>query len=215
MHRHLPSILIAAGAVVLSYVGFQYGNMYVQQRRLAREWRVEQDQFGVKDQAGIKSIAADGLTRIFAPSIGLDAIVVEGADRRALALGPGHMMNTAWPGQTGNAVITGHRDTFFRHLYELNKGDVVTVQRNGKSFTYEVTDKRVVDANDMSVVQPTRDAELTLITCYPTYYVGPAPERLIVFSRLKDAAPQSMAENAVPVSRKSNKAALKRMSKTQ
>jgi sortase A len=208
--------LITAGAVVLSYVGFQYGNMYLEQRRLAREWRLEQDRFGLGSRSGLKSSSADGLSRISVPAIELDAFVVEGSDRKALALGPGHMTNTALPGDLGNTVITAHRDTFFRHLYDLRTGDVVTVRRDGESFTYEVTGKRVVAANDMSVVQPTQDAELTLITCYPTRYIGPAPERLVVFSKLRaETPPLAMAENAVAVTRKPSKAALKKLVKTQ
>ena len=88
------------------------------------------------------------------------------------------------PGELGNAVITAHRDTFFRHIYELNKGDEITVLRNGQTFRFAVTGKKVVKPDDVSVLRPTPDAQLTLITCYPTYYIGPAPERLVVFSKL-------------------------------
>ena len=94
------------------------------------------------------------------------------------------MKETPVPGQAGNAVITGHRDTFFRHIYELQKGDEILVQRSGKTFKYEVTSKRIVQPDDMSVLKPSQESRLTLITCYPTYYIGPAPERLIVTSRL-------------------------------
>jgi sortase A len=90
------------------------------------------------------------------------------------------------PGNTGNSVITGHRDTFFRHIYELQKGDAIYVRRNGEVFKYEVTGKKIVKPEDVSVLKQTSDAQLTLITCYPTYYIGPAPDRLVVFSRLVD-----------------------------
>lgn len=216
IRRHLPALLITSGAVVLSYVGFQYGNMYLQQRSLAREWRLEQSRLVDRHLPGLKSVSDDGLTRISAPEIGLDAIVIEGADLKALALGPGHMTNTALPGDVGNMVITAHSDTFFRHLDQLHEGDTVTVQRNGRSFSYTVTDRRIVEANDMSVVEPTRDARMTLITCYPTYYIGPAPQRLVVFSKLvKDATLQAIAENAVVRSRRLSKAQLKKLTKTR
>src|SRR5262249_13937678 len=84
----------------------------------------------------------------------------------------------------GNAVITAHRDTFFRHIFELEKGDEINIQRDGQVYRYEVTGKKVVAPTDLSVIRPTPDAQLTLITCYPTYYIGPAPERLVVFSKL-------------------------------
>jgi sortase A len=107
------------------------------------------------------------------------------------------MESSVPPGETGNAVITGHRDTFFRHIYELNKGDDIFVQRNGKMFRYQVTGKRVVQPTDISVTHNSEDARLTLITCYPTYYIGPAPERLVVFSKL---APEGASATTPAVS---------------
>jgi sortase A len=136
------------------------------------------------------------LTRLLVPRIGIDAIVVEGASRKELSEGPGHMRETAEPGETGNAVITGHRDTFFRHIYELTKGDHIQVQRNGRNFTYEVTSQKIVMPEDISVINPTMDSRLTLITCYPTYYIGPAPKRLVVFSKLIESDGQSVKQAA-------------------
>src|SRR5581483_10857477 len=75
-------------------------------------------------------------------------------------------------------------DTFFRHIHELEKGDQIFVDRGGKRITYTVTGKKIVDPDDIAVVSPTKDPELTLITCYPTYYIGPAPKRLVVFAKL-------------------------------
>jgi sortase A len=136
------------------------------------------------------------LTRIRVPKIGMDAIVVEGASVKELSEGPGHMRETAEPGETGNAVITGHRDTFFRHIYELTKGDQIQVQRNGRNFTYEVTSQKIVKPEDISVINPTMDSRLTLITCYPTYYIGPAPKRLVVFSKLVESDGQPVNQAA-------------------
>ena len=96
------------------------------------------------------------------------------------------MEDTPAPGTEGNSVITAHRDTFFRHIVELAKGDELVVQRNGKKYTYEVQSKHVVKPEDVSVLKPSKDSRLTLITCYPTYYIGPAPERLVVMSKLKE-----------------------------
>jgi sortase A len=167
------------GLALLLYVGVEYSRMYLEQRRLARQW-AEQQHAG---SSGVQ--AASGLTRLTIPKINLEAIVVEGTTRRDLLLGPGHMPSTAEPGENGNSVITAHRDTFFRHIYELNRGDVISVERNGRIYRYEVTAKRVVNPSDLSVLKPSDDRRLTLITCYPTYYIGPAPERLVVFSKLQ------------------------------
>lgn len=174
--------LTVVGAVLLLYVLLQYGTMFAEQHRLAKEW--EQQNGVTTTQVGRTEVVADGLTKVTIPKINLDAVVVEGTGHRQLLLGPGHMSETPAPGEIGNSVITGHRDTFFRHIYELNKGDQIEVRRNGKLFTYEVTGKKVVQPEDIWVIKQTKDKQLTLITCYPTYYIGPAPERLVVFSKL-------------------------------
>ncbi|HWR36646.1 MAG TPA: class D sortase [Clostridia bacterium] len=180
--RYLPTAFIVLGLVLLGYVATQYGQMYFEQRSLHRQWQAQQERSS-QDPA-TEAAADDGLTRLSIPKINLLAVIVEGTSRKKLLLGPGHIENTAAPGELGNSVITAHRDTFFRHIYELTKGDDLLVQRNGKSYKYEVTGKKIVSPSDVSVIQPTTEGRLTLITCYPTYYIGPAPERLVIFSKL-------------------------------
>jgi sortase A len=180
--NHLSLILLVLGVVLLGYVGSQYWEMYHRQQQLATQWEQQASAANIPGKA--KLSADDLLTRVVIPKINLDAIVVEGASRRDLSDGPGHMKRTAQPGETGNAVITAHRDTFFRHIYELGKGDDILVRRAGQVYKYEVTGKKIVLPEDVSVIKPTTDATLTLITCYPTYYIGPAPKRLVVFSKL-------------------------------
>lgn len=185
---------IAIGVVLLGYVSGQYWQMYRSQKNLEVEWQRQAATVSVPGHTDIS--AEQMLTRLVIPKIDMDAIVVEGASRRDLSEGPGHMKQTAQPGETGNAVITAHRDTFFRHIYELNKGDHIEVRRSGRTFTYAVTGKRIVMPEDMSVIKPTNDPQLTLITCYPTYYIGPAPERLVVFSRLVESDGQPTGQTA-------------------
>ena len=195
LRRYLPIVLIGTGMVLLLYVSLAYTSMGLQQRRLAREWQRQQQ------APPVQRVADDGLIRISAQRVGLDAIVMEGTGRRALLLGPGHLPGTPEPGQPGNAVITGHRDTFFRHLHELNKGDIVTVQRAGQTYEYEVIGKKIVNPEDLSVLQPSTEERLTLITCYPTYYIGPAPDRLVVFTRLVPGPKEATAVNQAQVGR--------------
>jgi sortase A len=122
--------------------------------------------------------------RLSIPKIHLDAIVLEGVSKRELSVGPAHMAGTGLPGQAGNTVIMAHRDTFFRHIIELGQGDEIILEKNGRLFHYQVTGKKIVQPREVSVLDPTDDAVLTLITCYPIYYVGPAPKRLVVVSKL-------------------------------
>ncbi len=194
----IPTVLILIGALMVLYVGSQYAEMYFEQKRMADAWEQEQ---AIRSEAPTTEQAHatkdDGMVRLVIPKIDLTSFVVEGTTHKALLLGPGHMTKTAEPGAIGNSVITGHRDTFFRHIYELEKGDQLYVERGGKRFVYEVTGKKVVEPSDMSVTRPTDDAQVTLITCYPTYYIGPAPKRLVVFSKLKgeQSAPLSAADD--------------------
>jgi sortase A len=177
-------LFVVLGLALTGYVASQYWGMYRGQRELEARW---EKQVATLTTPGLPRLpAGEMLTRVSIPKINLDAIVVEGATRKQLAIGPAHITETALPGETGNAVITGHRDTFFRHIYELQKGDVIFVHRNGEVFKYEVTGKKIVKPEDLTVLKQTSDAQLTLITCYPTYYIGPAPERLVVFSKLVD-----------------------------
>jgi LPXTG-site transpeptidase (sortase) family protein len=196
--RHIVSlVLVMVGFGLLGYVASQYWRMYRSQRQLELQW--EQQAVNAYATAEAKAGTAKGgasginpggggvqnaVARLSIPRIHLDAMVLEGASRHELAVGPGHLLDTPLPGENGNAVITAHRDTFFRHIFELQQGDEIQVWRDGQLFRYQVSGKRVVNPDDLSVLAPTGDAELTLITCYPPYYIGPAPQRLVVFSKL-------------------------------
>jgi sortase A len=204
--RVMSLVLVVIGVVLLGYVTGQYWGMYRSQKNLEAEWQRQAATTSSTETAasGVPGKASDSvpvspdrvLTRLEIPKIQMDAIVVEGASRHDLSEGPGHMKETAQPGETGNAVITAHRDTFFRHIYELNKGDQIQVRRRGRTFTYEVTGKRIVMPEDISVIKPTTNPQLTLITCYPTYYIGPAPKRLVVFSKLIQSDGQPVNQSA-------------------
>ncbi len=183
VRQRLSVILMVIGVGILGYVGSEYWAMYHEQQVLRREWQDQQKNAAVP-QPNVQVAQDDGLTRVSIPKINLDVIVVEGTNHRALRVGPGHLISTPAPGEIGNSVISAHRDTFFRHIYELAKGDEIQVRRGGRTYTFQVTGKKIVEPNDVSVLKNTPDARLTLITCYPTYYIGPAPERLIVFSKL-------------------------------
>lgn len=116
-------------------------------------------------------------------------IVLSGASGRTMAFGPGHLDGSAMPGDAGNCVITAHRDTHFSALRYVVAGDVLTLERpRGVVSHYEVVDTRVVDKSDTSVLAPTGDERLTLITCYPFNSVIPGgPLRyVVVANRITD-----------------------------
>jgi sortase A len=113
-------------------------------------------------------------------------MVAEGTRPRVLRVAVGHIRGTALPGQTGNVVLAAHRDTFFRRLGELKSGDLIGITVPGRQYLYSVRFTDVVDPNETWVLEPSTDQLLTLVTCYPFYYTGPAPKRFIVRARRLD-----------------------------
>lgn len=131
------------------------------------------------------------------PRIHLAAAVLHGTDERTLRRGPGHLENTPYPGERGNVVIAGHRDTFFLPLRHIVPGDDIYLATPGGRFHYRVTTIRVVGADDVSVLASSDEATLTLITCYPFWVLGPAPDRFVVSAEAVDAAAPSPDEQEV------------------
>lgn len=110
--------------------------------------------------------------------------LVQGTGDEDLKRGVGHMIRTVMPGELGNCVISGHRDTVFSRLGKVEKGDLLVVETAAGEFTYEVTRIRIVDKEDRTVVVPTEGPVLTVSTCYPFRYVGSAPDRYVLVADL-------------------------------
>jgi sortase A len=119
-----------------------------------------------------------GLIKI--PRLGLSVIVIEGTSARTLRRAAGHIPGTALPGQPGNVAISGHRDTFFRPLEKIRPDDIITLTTLFGEYRYRVVSTKVVNPYDVTVLKPGRKEILTLVTCFPFYFVGPAPDRFIV-----------------------------------
>jgi len=139
----------------------------------------------------------EAVGRLQIPRLGLDLVVFEGVSKATLRKGPGHLPGTAWPGgsgDSGNCVITGHRDSFFRRLVDVRKGDLVRFQGPSGTSTYRLGERRIVRPQDVSVAAPTREDRLTLITCYPFSWTGSAPYRLVwKGARLEPESPPESA----------------------
>jgi sortase A len=146
------------------------------------------------------------LGRVEISRLGVSAIVREGVGARTLSTAVGHIPSTSLPGQDGNFAIAAHRDTLFRALKDIRTDDLVTFQSAAGSYTYRVAATKIVKPSDVSVLRsdgggllPAKagpegaDKLLTMITCYPFYYVGSAPKRFIVEARLVGAGPSATA----------------------
>lgn len=127
------------------------------------------------------------------PRLGLTVPVVEGADSDALLHGAGHVIHTAFPGHHGNVGIAAHRDTCFRPLRFIRPGDHVVVTSPEGVYDYIVEGTQIVLPTDGQVLHRTSTRDLTLVTCYPFYYIGHAPKRFIVHAVEPDSsAPGSL-----------------------
>jgi LPXTG-site transpeptidase (sortase) family protein len=132
------------------------------------------------------------VARLVIPRIGLDEIVLEGVDGDALNAGPGHLSGTVFPGEPGNSVISGHRDRHFNHFDALDVGDTLTTESESGARSWIIVSSRVIGKDDPALFT-TRDATLTLTTCWPIRYLGPAPDRLIITAKLLKHAPAPTA----------------------
>ena len=114
------------------------------------------------------------------PKIRLEVAVLPGTGDRTLDRGVGHIEDTAVPGTAGNAGIAGHRDGFFRGLKDVTTGDAIELETLQGKDVYRVERTWVVDPEDVWVLDPTSTQALTLVTCYPFYFIGSSPQRFIV-----------------------------------
>jgi sortase A len=114
------------------------------------------------------------------PRSGISVMVLQGVEEDSLRLGAGHVPGTPLPGIDGNVAVAAHRDTFFRRLEGIRPGDPIQFSTRAGTFEYVVTSTEIVEPEDTRVIESRGVPELTLISCYPFYYVGAAPHRFIV-----------------------------------
>ncbi len=132
------------------------------------------------------------------PKIHLEVPVFEGTDDVTLDRGAGRIAGTAHPGQAGNLGIAGHRDGFFRGLKDVTTGDEIKLALADGEATYVVDQITIVTPQDVSVLQPRPIPSITLVTCFPFYFVGSAPERYIVSASLRADAQPAVSRSARP-----------------
>jgi len=185
--------LFAVGVMLLAWCAFVLVDARIFQQgerlRLERLLTTRQETNGGARQTALptspkappRPVANGGLIgRIEIPRLGLSAIVIEGIGATVLRRAVGHIPGTALPGRPGNVCISGHRDTFFRPLRHIRQNDVIKLTTLLGEYRYRVVSTRIVRPNNVAVLDAGGDEILTLITCYPFYFVGPAPTRYVV-----------------------------------
>jgi sortase A len=182
----LEVVLWTFAAVCLGWVGWAWSDARWYQAVQADRLAVVGD--ATPGRAASRGELAPGtpLARLSIPRLDLAVVVAEGTNDRVLRRAVGRLATSALPGEDGNLVLAGHRDTFLRPLRGIEVGDRVLVERSRGTDVYTVSWTRIVGPRQLEVAQDTDHPTLTLITCYPFGYVGQAPQRFIVRARLTE-----------------------------
>jgi sortase A len=185
-------VLLAGGVCALVYCAYvlaaAHSYQATEKSQLTRAGKLE-------EHARVTEGGVIGEMKI--PRLGLDAIFLQGDSPAILRRAVGHISDTALPGEPGNVVLTAHRDTFFRPLRDIRPGDTIEVRTPDGEFAYRVDWTEVVSPRDVGVLHASSENTLTLVTCFPFYFVGPAPKRFIVHGReIEPSPPQPLVVEA-------------------
>jgi sortase A len=192
VERSALALGMAATLVVVAAVGSRWAAQG-EARPLAYE--ATADQADLRDwhpnrvrawRDALKQLAPPPLATLRIPRLGLRVNVLEGTDDWTLNRAVGHIADTAIPGSTGNVGMAGHRDGFFRGLKDIAVGDLIEVTTAERVDKYRVQKIWIVVPSDVWVLDPTDSPSLTLVTCYPFYFIGSAPKRFIVRAARED-----------------------------
>jgi LPXTG-site transpeptidase (sortase) family protein len=173
------------GILSLGYAGFVFADSH-------RYQALEMKKFEQAGRLVEPHLLVEGeiIGEIQVPRLGLSAMVVQGDSPASLRHAVGHLATSALPGEWGNVALAGHRDTLFRPLRDIQVGDEIRFKTAENSFDYVVESFEVVAPTDIRVLEATSGHDLTFITCFPFYYMGPAPKRFIVRARQADRMPR-------------------------
>jgi sortase A len=203
--RHLERVLLIVGLILLAVYAVAKLHSEISTQLALRRFRAQAQEARVRTQEIAKSRTGETLDfslwsdkRVEAymeslatkdgtpsavlriPKLHLEVPVYDGTDDLTLNRGVGRIIGTARLGETGNTGIAGHRDGFFRGLKDITPGDTMELMMLNRTDQYVVKTVQITSPEDVSVLQPTTKASLTLVTCYPFYFVGSAPQRYIV-----------------------------------
>jgi len=185
VRRLAGGVLLLGGIGLLGAVGWRYADGALARDRARAEWAAMEARWAV-ESAQERAERPQGpvapgtpVARVVIPRIGLDEVILEGVEATVLNAAPGHMPGTPMPGATGNSVISAHRDRHFHRLGQLAVGDTVRTFTPQGHRTWRITGRRIVGAG-RPVLYDTPTAILTLTTCWPIRFIGPAPDRLLL-----------------------------------
>jgi sortase A len=192
-------VLYIVGALLLLHAGVGYARAAIARDAARAEWEALDARRAVLGvHASLDRGAEPGhplrrgapVARLLIPKLGLDEVVVEGVEAPELNAGPGHLPGSVLPGERGNSVISAHRDRHFHGLDRVSVGDTIATETARERVTWVITHRQVLHRAAPALFE-TREPTLTLTTCWPVRYLGPAPERLLLTATLVSRAPRA------------------------
>lgn len=185
--RLIVYLFILLGLGITGYAGYQilHSNIKAEQSLKEAKVIVEAQEKQV-DEMTFEPVDGEVVGLLSLPKINSELAIVEGTDPDELAKGVGHYKGSFYPKQGGEIILSGHRDTVFKRVGELEPGDELVIKMPYGEVSYEIVSTKIVDADDTSIITlQDQEEELILTTCYPFGYVGDAPERYIIYSKKK------------------------------
>ncbi|GLO68249.1 MULTISPECIES: class D sortase [Oceanobacillus] len=198
--KKLSYLFFIIGAIIFGFGGYQIISEQLSQKNALVEAKEKVEVSGTSTATTLNNVKEKEnkteevplSNNDFSPSVGetigilhipkleSDLPIIEGTNENELEKGVGHYQGTMFPGQGEQIVLSGHRDTVFRRMGELEIGDIMTVQLPYGDFSYEIVETQIVDAEDRTIIRPQGHEVLTVTTCYPFDYIGNAPDRYII-----------------------------------
>src|SRR5262245_13174537 len=180
--RVLEIVLLVVGLACIGLYVFFTVQADMRQAELERalEDQLRTPETGESATPPRKLSEGDLVGKLEIPRLNVSVMVMEGIEDSTLRLGAGHIPGTSFPGASGNVGIAAHRDTFFREIRNIKASDVIRFTTPRGTVAYRVATTKIVPPSDVQVLEPTTEETITLVTCYPFYYIGPAPKRFVV-----------------------------------
>jgi sortase A len=176
-------LLLVAGFIFITIGSIQYTNSRITKQKglieANRKINEANEQLGASSTEQPEIGAVVGILAL--PKLSEELPIIEGTDPEDLAKGVGHFQGSSFPRENGQIVLSGHRDTVFRRLGELELGDLLTMKLSNGNFSYKIEQTKIVDADDRSIITLQKEKEVLIVTtCYPFSFIGDAPQRYII-----------------------------------
>ncbi len=189
---------IATGIIIISFAGLELTKQtFLLTKTMTKSYKADMPQrkFTVENKDEKiqihRFVSGEEMGEVIIPSISLKYPLIHGTLEEHLEKGIGHYAGSVYPGEGGNVIISGHRDTVFRKLGDVNMGEYITINTSYGSYTYKATGTRIVDKDDRTVIIPSDKEMLTITTCYPFSFIGSAPKRYIITAEFVDSSAEA------------------------